>query len=333
MKKQGQPWSVSLVTSKKNQWLLPPSSVPRYPTGSLPCCPQLSSQSSPLTLSLGIPLCPSPSCSPTSGSPAPFRACTTAPCQGNGVLNCLPPSSSSSSSLVSGKAEGRFGQQTPQNPPARLDETCVAARIRPVRTWWRRQLVQAASGSHCSRRPLRPLPVRCSCEWPSSCILCSCRVSLQTLDPNTMSLAECIALLDSGFHPLLSLSQGSLCEGRGQPKGASSHSFPVPSPQAHKYGPLHHPLFLYPETPALPASQTPSTASSALSSKRRKAGCSYDIDNMVIPMSITAVAQVEKPQYKEIVVPRYLQTRPVDPALLWVMGGNGFSWAEGELFP
>lgn len=45
-------------------------------------------------------------------------------------------------------------------------------------------------------------------------------------------------------------------------------------------------------------------------SKRRKAECSYDIDNVVIPMSKAAATRVEKPQYKEIVVPRYPQTRP-----------------------
>lgn len=65
--------------------------------------------------------------------------------------------------------------------------------------------------------------------------------------------------------------------------------------------------------------------------RSRKAVCSYDIDNVVIPMSMTAATRVEKPQYKEIVVPRYLQTRPWS-SLLWVTGRNGFSWPEWALF-
>lgn len=68
------------------------------------------------------------------------------------------------------------------------------------------------------------------------------------------------------------------------------------------------------------------------SSKSRKAVCSYDIDNIVIPMSMAAATPVEKPQYKEIVVPRYLQTRCYWSSLLWVTGGNGFSWPEWALF-
>nr|XP_047909299.1 KAT8 regulatory NSL complex subunit 1-like [Anser cygnoides] len=51
--------------------------------------------------------------------------------------------------------------------------------------------------------------MKCRCEWPNSCILCSCKTSPQSIDPGTTSLGEQIALLDSGFHPILSLPHGN----------------------------------------------------------------------------------------------------------------------------
>ncbi|XP_074675036.1 KAT8 regulatory NSL complex subunit 1-like [Strix aluco] len=383
VKKQDQLGSVSLVTSRKNRWLSPSSSIPRCPAGdAVPSrflC-NMQKQSSHLTQSLGNPVCQRPSCTPISGSLAPLRACTTSPRQVNGVFNCLRTGSSSSSSLISMNV-GRFGKQNPFNSLVAVsDDTCMAARIRPVCKYKKRKLVRATWVSHFSRKPLKPLTVKCSCEWPNSCILCSCKASVQTIDPDTMSLEERIALLDSGFHPILSLSHGnplhlhfetllredglhrllsrelktlemshfgkkedpttsvfpklhsslllasrSLFEGRGQLEGTSRCSFPVSSPQEHKYGSLHHPLSLYPETPPAPsASHIPFTGSSAVqSSKRRKAEYSYDIDNIVIPKSMAAATRVEKPRYKEIAVPswRIVELEALEP----------FNQAESEL--
>ncbi|XP_074996986.1 KAT8 regulatory NSL complex subunit 1-like [Calonectris borealis] len=376
MKKQGRLGSVSLVTSKKNKWLSPSSSIPGCPVGGAVPSRFLyntQKQSSHLTESLGNPMCQSPSCTPINGSPATLRVCAMSPHQVNGVFNCLRTGSSSSSSLISVNVEERFGKQNPfNNVVAVSDNTCIAARIRPVCKYKKRKLVRATSVSHFSRKPLKPLTVKCSCEWPNSCILCSCKASVQTIDPDTMSLEERIALLDSGFHPILSLSHGnplhlhfetllredglhrllshelktlkmshfgkkqdptnsafpklhsslllasrSLFEGRRQLEGTSSHSFPVSSPQAHEYGSLHHPPSLYSETPPAPSSsQIPFPGSSATqSSKRRKAECSYDIDNIVIPMSMAAATRVEKPQYKEIAVPswRIVELEELEP--------------------
>ncbi|XP_054674349.1 KAT8 regulatory NSL complex subunit 1-like isoform X3 [Grus americana] len=364
MKKQGHLGSVSLVASQKNKWLSPSSSIPRRPVeDAVPsrCLYNMQKQSFHFTESLGNPLCPCPSSTPSNVSPAPLQACTASPRKVNGVLNCLHTGSSSSSSLTSMNGKEGFGKQNPlHNFVAVSDNTCVAARIRPVCTYKKRKLVRATSVSHFSRKPLKPLTVKCSCEWPNSCILCSCEAPVQTIDPDTMSLEERIALLDSGFHPILSLSHGnplhlhfetllredglqrllsrelktlkmshfgqkqdptnsafpklrsslllasrSLFEGRRQPEGPSSHSFPVCSPWAHKYGSLHL-LSLCPKPPPAPsASQVPFTGSSAMSSKRRKAERSYDIDNIVIPMSMAATARVEKPEYKEVVVPSW----------------------------
>ncbi|XP_052665147.1 KAT8 regulatory NSL complex subunit 1-like isoform X3 [Harpia harpyja] len=383
MKKQGQLGSRSLVTSKKNKWLSPSSSIPRCPVeDAVPSrfLFNMQKQTSHLKQSLGKTMCQSPSCTPISGSSAPLRACVTSPRQVNRVFNCWHTGSSSSTSLISVNVAERFGKPNPLNLVSVLDNTCIAARIRPVCKYNKRKLVRATSVSYFSRKPLKPLTVKCSCEWPSSCILCSCKTSVQTIDPDTMSLGERVALLDSGFHPILSLSHGnplhlhfetllredglprllsrelrtlkmshfgkkqdptnsmfpklhssllhasrSVFEGRRQLEGTSSHSFPVSSPQAHKYSSLHHPSSLHPETPPAPSSsQIPFTGSPAVqSSKSRKAECSYDIDNIVIPMSMAAAARVEKPQYKEIVVPswRIVELEELEP----------FNQADSEL--
>ncbi|XP_050746915.1 KAT8 regulatory NSL complex subunit 1-like [Gymnogyps californianus] len=349
MKKQGRLGSVSLVTSKKNKWLSP----------------------SPLSQELSSYM--------VFGKPYVSKSFLHP--------HHLRTSSSSSSSLIGVNVEERFGKRNPLYLVAVSDNTCVAARIRPVCKFKKRELVRAASVSHFSKEgewkfccPLKPLTVKCSCEWPNSCILCSCKASVQTIDPNTMSLEERIALLDPGFHPILSLSHGnplhlhfetllredglhrilshelktlkmshfgnkedltnsafrklhsslllascSLFEGRRQREGTPSHSFPVSSPQAHKYGSLHHPPSLYPEPPPAPSSsQIPFTGSSAAqSSKRRKAECSYDIDNVVIPMSMAAATRAEKPQYKEIVVPSWRIVELEEP--------EPFNQADSEL--
>ncbi|XP_025945501.1 KAT8 regulatory NSL complex subunit 1-like [Apteryx rowi] len=378
MKQQGQLGSVSLMTSKKNKWLLHSlSSVPKCPTGdTVPSrfLHNMEKQSSGLTQSVGNPMCQSPSCAPIRGSPGPPKACTTSPRQVNGVFNCLHTGSSGSSSLISLSVEEILGKQNqlrnlvPTSPTS--DSTCVAARIRPICKYKKRRLVRATSVSHLSRKPLKPLTMKCSCEWPNSCILCSCKPSIQTVDPDTMSLGERIALLDSGFHPILSLSHGnplhlhfetllredrlhrllsrkltalkmsrfgkrqdpasslfpklrssllsassSLFKGERQLEGTYSHSFPVSSPQAHTYSPLHHSPSLSPETPTPSCSQIPFPGGSTMSSKRRKVECSYDINNIVIPTSMAAATRVEKLQYKEIVTPswRIVQLKELEP--------------------
>ncbi|XP_062426825.1 KAT8 regulatory NSL complex subunit 1-like [Rhea pennata] len=217
MKQQGRLRSVSLMTSKKNKCLLhSSSSITKCPTGdtlSSHFLRNMEKQSSGLTQSLGNPMCQSPSCTPISGSPGPPKACTASPRQVNGVFNRLHTGSSGSNSQISLNAEEMLDKPKQLNslvPTSSVsDNTCIAARIRPICKYKKRKLVRATSVSHLSRKPLKPLTMKCSCEWPNSCILCSCKTSVQTVDPDTMSLGERIALLDSGFHPILSLSHGN----------------------------------------------------------------------------------------------------------------------------
>ncbi|XP_074982192.1 KAT8 regulatory NSL complex subunit 1 isoform X2 [Caretta caretta] len=382
MKQQGRLSSTSVVNSRRNKGLPhSSSSIQKVPSGERPC--DLSSctpsyfmnivekQSSRLTQSLGNPMCQSPSCTPISGSPGPPKACTSSR-QVNGKINCLHTSHSNNISLASLEAEEILKQKRLDSlatVPSVPDNSCVAARIRPICRYKKRKLVRANTVSLLSKKPQKPLTMKCSCEWPSTCILCGCKTSIQAIDPDTMSLEERIALLDSGFHPILSFSHGkplhlyletllrddrqhrlshklkalkmshfgkkpqdltnvfpklglspfsassSLFKGERQLKGTDNHSLLVSGSQTHKHSPLmHHLPTLYLETPPAPSSsQFPSAGNSAmLSSKKRKVECSYDINNIVIPMSMAAATRVEKLQYKEILTPSWRVVEPKD---------------------
>ncbi|XP_038247466.1 KAT8 regulatory NSL complex subunit 1-like isoform X2 [Dermochelys coriacea] len=328
MKQQGRLGSTSVVNSRRNKGLPhSSSSIQKVPSGERPC--DLSSctpsyfmnnvekQSSRLTQSLGNPMCQSLSCTPVSGSPGPSKACTSSR-QVNGKINCLHTSRSNNISLASLEAEEILKQKRLDSLatiPSVPDNSCVAARIRPVCGYKKRKLVRANTVSLLSKKPQKPLTMKCSCEWPSTCILCGCKTSIQAIDPDTMSLEERIALLDSGFHPILSFSHGSLFKGERQLKGTDNHSLLVSGSQAHKHSPLmSHLPSLYLETPPAPSSsQFPSTGNSTmLSSKKRKVECSYDINNIVIPMSMAAATRVEKLQYKEILTPSWRVVEPKD---------------------
>ncbi|XP_053872793.1 KAT8 regulatory NSL complex subunit 1-like isoform X2 [Malaclemys terrapin pileata] len=328
MKQQGRLGSTSVVNSRRNKGLPhSSSSIQKVPSGERPCdlSPCISSyfmnnvekQSSRLTQSLGNTMCQSPSCTPISGSPGPPKACTS-PHQVNGKINCLHTSRSNNISLASLEAEEILKQKRLDSlaaVPSVPDNSCVAARIRPICRYKKRKLVRANAVSLLSKKPQKPLTMKCSCEWPSTCILCGCKTSIQAIDPDTMSLEERIALLDSGFHPILSFSPGSLFKVERQLKGTDNHSLLVSGSQTHKHSPLmHHLPSLYLETPPAPSSsQSPSTANSTtVSSKKRKVECSYDINNIVIPMSMAAATRVEKLQYKEILTPSWRVVEPKD---------------------
>lgn len=53
--------------------------------------------------------------------------------------------------------------------------------------------------------------------------------------------------------------------------------------------------------------------------RRRRGESSFDINNIVIPMSVAATTRVEKLQYKEILTPRYVRD-PHLPRDCYVLG-------------
>ncbi|XP_054846951.1 KAT8 regulatory NSL complex subunit 1-like [Eublepharis macularius] len=371
VRKQPNRLGSAAVASPRRNKVMSPSSNMMVPTGDKqcdlsPCIPSYllqntEKQNARLTQSLRNLVCQSPSCAPINGgSPEPPKACTS-PHQVNGISNCFNTCSTKSSSQ-DGAGAGRILKKPKQlssslpAAPSPPDSSCVAARIRPVCRYRKRRLVRVNTVCHLSRKPQKPLTKKCSCEHPSSCILCNCKASIQTLDPETMSLAERIALLDSGFHPILSFPHGSplhlhfeallredhrlshklrtlrmshwgikdftsncsssLSASGSLLKGWTNHSLLVPSSQAHKPSHLHHMSSLCLEHTSAPHfSQVPGNSMAAGNStlqpaKKKKVESSYDINNIVIPVSMAAATRVEKLQYKQILTPSW---RLVDP--------------------
>ncbi len=97
-------------------------------------------------------------------------------------------------------------------PSPTLDNTCQAARCRPVRSYGKRKLLRSRGVHQLQRKAARLSTVRCQCFPPvAPCAMCGSRVNnTQTVEPETMSLAERVALLDASFHPVLSFTHGQL---------------------------------------------------------------------------------------------------------------------------
>ncbi|XP_015270443.1 PREDICTED: KAT8 regulatory NSL complex subunit 1-like [Gekko japonicus] len=376
MKQPNRLGSAAVVNSRRNKALSPPSNTkvppgdrqcglpPRIPSYLLQNTEKLNSR---LAQSLRNLVCQSPTCTPINGAPEPPKACTS-PHQVNGISNCFNPYSTKSSTQDGADASRILKKPKQPNSslpaaPSPLDNSCVAARIRPVCRYRKRRLVRASTVSHLSRKPQKSLTQKCNCEHPSSCILCDCKSSVQTIDPATMSVEERVALLDPGFHPILSFSHGrplhihfeallredhrlshklktlrmthwgmkdftsndssSLSPSGSLLKVPASHSLLVPSSQAHKPSHLHHVSSVCLEnTSAPPFNYVPGNSVAAGSSalqpaKKKKVESSYDINNIVIPMSMAAATRVEKLQYKEILTPSW---RMVDPKELEASG-------------
>ncbi|XP_013919633.1 PREDICTED: KAT8 regulatory NSL complex subunit 1-like [Thamnophis sirtalis] len=202
-----------VMNSRKNPALLPSSPHLKVPSGISPCIPSYllknaEKQNSHLAQSLRNLVCQNPSCAPMNGSPEPLKACPSPP-QVNGISNCLSACATSGSSAEGPAAEQHLKKPTAANHslPAvalALDNSCVAARIRPICRYKKRRLVRINSIAHLNQKPPKPLSLKCTCEQPNSCVLCGFKASLPTVDPEATSLEERIALLDSGFHPILS---------------------------------------------------------------------------------------------------------------------------------
>ncbi|XP_070623285.1 KAT8 regulatory NSL complex subunit 1-like isoform X7 [Erythrolamprus reginae] len=307
-------------------------------------------------------VCQNSSCAPINGSPEPPKACPS-PHQVNGISNCLSSYATSGSSTEGPTADRHLKKPTPINHSlpgvaSALDNSCVAARIRPICRYKKRRLVRINSIAHLNRKPVKPLSLKCTCEQPNSCILCDFKASLPTVDPEVMSLEERIALLDSGFHPILSFPHAGnplhlhfeallredhwrtpkpnfqkpphpglkdLTNSVGSPllsapgallKGLAGFSLCAPRPVPNKLGvSLQVPPLCFDNPPIphanhVPSHSTAASTSATLPAKKKKVETSYDINNIVIPMSMAAATRVEKLQYKEILTPSW---RTVDP--------------------
>ncbi|KAM5157473.1 KAT8 regulatory NSL complex subunit 1-like [Mantella aurantiaca] len=298
-------------------------------------------QCSRLTQSVENVACQNPPATPVCDSPGSQKTSR----QVNGLINCVRSSVSCNGSAEDLDPEEVLGKKrrvdTPSASPALSDSTCVAARTRPLRGHKKRSLVRTSDVSSLSRKPQKPLSAKCGCDPPTTCILCGCKTYAKTSHPSTMALNERIALMDPCYHPILSfpydtpihlhfeallkedrqfrvsnklkilkLSQlakkpqdagRSMFRDDRQCRGVSSPGIHVSSPVTPRPNPAAHQLSSLTDTP--PSGSQQNSASAAL--KRKRFENSYDIDNIVIPMSLVAASRVEKLQYKEILTPSW----------------------------
>lgn len=316
--------------------------TPKAPSGDDPCNtptppPQsVDKQCSRLTQSENV-ACQNPPTTPVCDSPGSQKTSR----QVNGLINCVRVSCNGSAEDPDEVLGKKRRVDTPSASPALSDSTCVAARTRPLRGHKKRSLVRSSDVSSLSRKPQKPLSAKCGCDPPTTCILCGCKTYAKTSHPSTMALNEQIALMDPCYHPILSFPydtpfhlhfQSLLKEDRQfrvsnklkilklsqlakkpqdsgrsmfrddrQYKGMSGPSIHMSSAVTPRPNPAAHQLPSLTDTP--PSASQQNSASAAL--KRKRFENSYDIDNIVIPMSLVAASRVEKLQYKEILTPSW----------------------------
>ena len=111
----------------------------------------------------------------------------------------VPPTSllvSSSSSL-------------PSSAPSNLDATCQSARCRPLRSYRKRRILRTVGLHRHSHKAARLSDVKCRCSPPANpCPMCGGRQNnTLSVDTETMSFQERIALVDASFHSILSFPE------------------------------------------------------------------------------------------------------------------------------
>lgn len=100
------------------------------------------------------------------------------------------------------------GMKEEQSPS---DWLCSRARPLVLSEFRKRKLFQTTNMHTISKKAARPSNIKCGCQWPQvPCTLCTGRA-----DPTaprelveTMMPANRVALIDAGFHPVLSFASG-----------------------------------------------------------------------------------------------------------------------------
>ncbi|KQK73585.1 hypothetical protein AAES_165658 [Amazona aestiva] len=264
----------------------------------------------------------------------PAKPCG-APRPVNGVINTLQPGLAEHAQGDGQEAEELLHKKQRLNlVSSASDGTCVAARTRPVLSCKKRRLVRPSSIMPLSKKVHRNSLVRCSCDVNPSCALCGTR-SAPTLEIQyDAPLLERLSQLDSCIHPVLSFPDDvptslhfqSMLKSQWQnkpyekvkpPKKLSlKHRAPLPpsslSDPARKD--RHKLVNSFFTAARLEVTCVQGLKLRLVSQPRRRRGeSSFDINNIVIPMSVAATTRVEKLQYKEILTPSW---REVDISAL-----------------
>ncbi|XP_016127407.1 KAT8 regulatory NSL complex subunit 1-like isoform X4 [Sinocyclocheilus grahami] len=331
--------------------------------------------------------------------------------QVNGVINSLRPSSPVTLDRDE-QSRSESQQKLEMGPQASRahDNTCVAARTRPLLSCRKRRVLRPGSLTSLNRKAQRSVAPRCGCELNAQCVMCSGRALPPADTQHQLPLLDRLAQFDPCVHPILSFTDDvmmnlhmqrvlkghwqnrllekikpikkmslkhKLCLGSrisdpsskdkhklassllstvrsSHPKVRSEKVFqqqldipiskhdsrrpfhqsssfdrthgqkrprepsldrtenapklnmdvgsPCPSLSALNT-PTHSPLM---RQPSISETSTPLHLNSSTATIRRRRGESpFDINNIVIPMSVAATTRVEKLQYKEILTPSW----------------------------
>ncbi|XP_059763014.1 KAT8 regulatory NSL complex subunit 1 isoform X3 [Balaenoptera ricei] len=220
----------------------------------------------------------------------------------NGVINTLQPVLADHVPGDSSDAEEQLHKKQRLNlVSSSTDGTCVAARTRPVLSCKKRRLVRPNSIVPLSKKVHRNSTVRSGCDVNPSCALCGSG-SASSTPPEIhyeAPLLERLSQLDSCVHPVLAFP-----DVLKHHTDLSSSSY-LAATQHPPHSPLVRQLSASSDTSA-PTSCSPQvTASTSQPVRRRRGESSFDINNIVIPMSVAATTRVEKLQYKEILTPSW----------------------------
>uniref|UniRef100_A0A8C0CB35 KAT8 regulatory NSL complex subunit 1 like n=1 Tax=Balaenoptera musculus TaxID=9771 RepID=A0A8C0CB35_BALMU len=306
---------------------------PSSPTLLLRNIEKQSAQLTEIISSLIAPLNLSPTSSPLSS-----KSCSRK-CLANGISRSasenLDELSSSSSWLLNQKhSKKRRKDRTRLKSPS-LTIMSTAARTRPLQSFHKRKLYRLSPTFYWTPQTLPSRETRFLNTTQMPCLQSSSIWSSCEHNSKSQILTEHVSELDSSFHSVLSLPsdvplhfhfetllkktevKGDLSENKFvgdciiSPSPGERTRFEEFAIQRTEPGSQSNFTAV---TNVNVISRTQNSSSQNTARRRLRSESSYDIDNIVIPMSLVAPAKLEKLQYKEIVTPswRMVVLQPLD---------------------
>ncbi|XP_025748128.1 KAT8 regulatory NSL complex subunit 1-like protein isoform X4 [Callorhinus ursinus] len=275
--------------------------------------------------------------SPTS-SPLSSKSCSHK-CLANGISRSasenLDELSSSSSWLLNQKHNKKRRKDRTRLKSPSLAIMSTAARTRPLQSFHKRKLYRLSPTFYWTPQTLPSKETTFLNTTQMPCLQSASTWSSCEQDSKSQILREHVSELDSSFHSVLSLPsdvplhfhfetlfkrteiKGDLAENKfigdcviapspGERTRFEEFAFQRTEPGSHSN--------FTAVTNVNVISRTQNSSSQNTARRRLRSESSYDIDNIVIPMSLVAPAKLEKLQYKEILTPswRMAVLQPLD---------------------
>ncbi|KFO18317.1 hypothetical protein H920_20254 [Fukomys damarensis] len=270
---------------------------PSSPTLLLRNIEKQSAQLTEIINSLIAPLNLSPTSSPLSSKSCSHK-CFTNSISRSSSEN-LEELSSSTSWLLNQKHSKKRKKDRIRLKSPSLTIMSTAARTRPLQSFQKRKLYRLSPTFYWAPQIMHSKatsffsPTQMPClQSPAAGINCE-------HNSKSQMLREHVADLDSSFHPVLSLPSG-------ERDRFEEFAFQHTEPGSHcNFTAVSNFNVI---------GRTPNSSSQSTARRRLRSESSYDIDNIVIPMSLVAPAKLEKLQYKEILTPswRMAVLQPLD---------------------